>query len=112
MTRSHSPSICVTVATLSAYAFARLRVPGRDRALFALLAAYMRGAAFLVARGETISPVDPTFALLGGGPYGAIGATGSWIVGIIACVGVIGPRDHRRWERRCRPRRLDPAVPD
>jgi len=48
-----------------------------------------RGAGFLVARGETISPVDPTFALLGGGPYGAIGATGSWIVGILGCIGVI-----------------------
>ncbi|MEZ5911275.1 MAG: sugar ABC transporter permease [Paracoccaceae bacterium] len=49
-----------------------------------------RGAAFLVARGETISPVDATFALLGGGPYGAVGATGSWIVGILGCLGVVG----------------------
>ena len=49
-----------------------------------------RGAAFLLARGETISPVDQTFALLGGGPYGSIGATGSWIVGILACIGIMG----------------------
>ena len=49
-----------------------------------------RGAAFLVARGETISPVDPTFALLGGGPYGAIGSTGSWIIGLLGCAAVIG----------------------
>ncbi|MGI9390351.1 MAG: sugar ABC transporter permease [Boseongicola sp.] len=48
-----------------------------------------RGAAFLVARGETISPVDSTFALLGGGPYGAIGSTGSWIVGILACISIL-----------------------
>ncbi|MBJ3763086.1 sugar ABC transporter permease [Maribius pontilimi] len=48
-----------------------------------------RGSAFLVARGETISPVDETFSLLGGGPYGAIGATGSWIVGLIACAAVV-----------------------
>nr|WP_325251070.1 sugar ABC transporter permease [Amylibacter sp.] len=48
-----------------------------------------RGAAFLVARGETISPVDPTFALLGGGPYGAIGATGSWIIGVLGCIAVL-----------------------
>ncbi len=48
-----------------------------------------RGSAFLIARGETISPVDSTFALLGGGPYGAIGATGSWIVGILACIGIL-----------------------
>nr|WP_323776819.1 sugar ABC transporter permease [Amylibacter sp.] len=48
-----------------------------------------RGAAFLVARGETISPVDPTFALLGGGPYGAVGATGSWIIGVLGCIAVL-----------------------
>ena len=48
-----------------------------------------RGAAFLTADGKTISPVDPTFALLGGGPYGAIGSTGSWIVGIVGCIAII-----------------------
>lgn len=48
-----------------------------------------RGCAFLSAGGRTISPVDANFALLGGGPYGAIGATGSWIVGLLACAGVI-----------------------
>jgi len=48
-----------------------------------------RGSAFLAAGGKTISPVDQTFALLGGGPYGAVGATGSWIVGILACVGLL-----------------------
>ncbi|WP_394152814.1 sugar ABC transporter permease [Loktanella salsilacus] len=48
-----------------------------------------RGCAFLVARGETISPVDATFSLLGGGPYGSVGATGSWIVGLIICAGIV-----------------------
>ncbi len=48
-----------------------------------------RGAAFLLARGETISPVDANFALIGGGPYGSIGATGSWIVGLAACSGIV-----------------------
>ncbi|MEY1555878.1 sugar ABC transporter permease [Yoonia sp. R2331] len=48
-----------------------------------------RGMAFLAAGGRTISPVDPTFALLGGGPRGAVGAMGSWIVGGLACIGVL-----------------------
>ena len=48
-----------------------------------------RGAAFLTADGKTISPVDPTFALLGGGPYGAVGATGSWIVGVLGCAAIL-----------------------
>ena len=48
-----------------------------------------RGAAFLSNNGKTISPVDSTFQLLGGGPYGTIGAVGSWIVGVLACVAIV-----------------------
>ena len=48
-----------------------------------------RGSAFLANGGKTISPVDSTFQLLGGGPYGAVGETGSWIVGVIACLGIV-----------------------
>lgn len=59
-----------------------------------------RGAAFLVSSGRTISPVDSTFALLGGGPYGAIGSTGSWIIGVVACAfviwGIVASRANRR----------------
>jgi len=67
-----------------------------------------RGAAFLSAGGKTISPVDETFALLGGGPYGAIGSTGSWIVGLLACAGVIwllvsGRKNRRLHEFALRP---------
>ncbi|SMX25531.1 sugar ABC transporter permease [Boseongicola aestuarii] len=67
-----------------------------------------RGCAFLAAGGKTISPVDETFALLGGGPYGAIGSTGSWIVGLLACAGVLwmlysGRQNRRRHDFRLRP---------
>lgn len=67
-----------------------------------------RGAAFLMARGETISPVDSSFALLGGGPWGSIGSTGSWIVGIAACTGIIwmlymGRRQRKRFKFPLRP---------
>ena len=47
-----------------------------------------RGAAWWVARGETISPVDANFALIGGGPYGSIGVTASWIVALLGCVAI------------------------
>jgi D-xylose transport system permease protein len=33
--------------------------------------------------------MDATFRLMGGGPSGSIGATASWIVGIVACVAVV-----------------------
>jgi D-xylose transport system permease protein len=67
-----------------------------------------RGAAFLLARGETISPVDSTFSLLGGGPYGSIGFWPSWIIGILICVGIIamlimGRRQRMRFKFPLRP---------
>ena len=62
-----------------------------------------RGAAFLLARGETISPVDANFKLLGGGPYGAVGATASWVIGLVACVVVLG----LLWQGRRQRRRFD-----
>lgn len=59
-----------------------------------------RGAAFLMANGRTISPVDSTFALLGGGPYGSIGSTGSWIIGLLACAAVLAGLYAGRANRR------------
>ena len=67
-----------------------------------------RGVGFLVARGETIAPVDATFKLLGGGPYGAVGNTGSWIVGILGCIAVLaliilGRRKRKSFDLHLRP---------
>ena len=59
-----------------------------------------RGAAFLVADGKTISPVDSTFALLGGGPYGAVGAVGSWIVGALGLAAILWVMKSGRAARR------------
>lgn len=48
-----------------------------------------RGAAWMVTSGATVAPMDTRFRLMGGGADGSIGATASWIVGIIACVFII-----------------------
>ena len=48
-----------------------------------------RGAAWWVTMGRTVAPMDQAFQLLGGGPMGSIGFWPSWIVGIIACVGIV-----------------------
>src|SRR3979490_364828 len=48
-----------------------------------------RGLIFAYAQGQTLGPMDGTFALLGGGPSGSLGETGSWIVGILGCVGIV-----------------------
>jgi D-xylose transport system permease protein len=44
-----------------------------------------RGLIFAYAQGQTLGPMDGTFALLGGGPSGSLGEVGSWIVGIVGC---------------------------
>jgi D-xylose transport system permease protein len=75
------------IGAIHGYLIAYLGIPAFIVTLGGLLV--WRGVAFLLTRGETIAPVDATFAKLGGGPYGAIGATGSWIVGAIGCVAVL-----------------------
>jgi D-xylose transport system permease protein len=94
------------VGALQGALIAYLKIPAFIVTLGGLLV--WRGTGFLIARGETISPVDPTFALLGGGPYGAIGATGSWIVGALACIGIValslnGRRQRRKFKFALRP---------
>ena len=77
----------MTIGAFQGFLIAYLSIPAFIVTLGGLL--IWRGSAYLVARGETIAPVDTTFALIGGGPYGTIGATGTWIVGILACVGIV-----------------------
>ncbi|CAN7200345.1 sugar ABC transporter permease [Rhizobium sp. LjRoot254] len=75
------------IGTFHGYLIAYLEIPSFIVTLGGLLV--WRGAAWLMARGETIAPLDATFALIGGGPYGSIGTTASWIVAVIACVGIV-----------------------
>jgi D-xylose transport system permease protein len=67
-----------------------------------------RGAAFQLARGRTIAPLDPSFQLLGGGPQGSLGDTLSWVVAGIAIVAIVfglmaGRRRRRRYGFTLRP---------
>jgi D-xylose transport system permease protein len=50
---------------------------------------FWRGAAWWVTTGATIAPLDERFALMGGGPLGSIGATASWALAGLACVGIV-----------------------
>lgn len=75
------------IGTLNGVLIAYLEIPSFIVTLGGLMV--WRGGAFLMAGGRTISPVDSTFNLIGGGPYGAIGSTYSWLVGLIACAGVL-----------------------
>jgi D-xylose transport system permease protein len=59
-----------------------------------------RAAAFQLAGGRTIAPLDSTFQLLGGGPRGSLGETLSWLVAALAIVaiayGLLADRRRRR----------------
>ena len=61
---------------------------------------FWRGAAFKVASGETIAPLEPAYTLIGGGPYGSIGSTWSWIVGAVACIGIVWGLFNGRVQRK------------
>jgi len=76
------------IGAFQGFLIAYLSIPAFIVTLGGLL--IWRGASYLVARGETIAPVDQTFSLIGGGPYGTIGATGSWVVGGLVCLGIVG----------------------
>ncbi|HEV7254319.1 MAG TPA: sugar ABC transporter permease [Mesorhizobium sp.] len=59
-----------------------------------------RGMAWWVATGQTIALPDRTFRLIGGGAEGAIGATASWVLAIIACAAVLLFTLNARRQRR------------
>jgi D-xylose transport system permease protein len=65
-----------------------------------------RGLIFRYQQGQTIAPLDVIFQLLGGGPKGALGAELSWIVGALACLGIV----YTLWAGRRRRRRYDFPV--
>ena len=49
-----------------------------------------RGLVFEIQQGQTISPLDKTFDIIGGGlPNGAIGAAPSWALGIVGCILIV-----------------------
>ncbi|CAH2404154.1 sugar ABC transporter permease [Mesorhizobium ventifaucium] len=74
------------IGGLQGFIIAYLEVPAFIVTLGGLL--IWRGMAWLMTSGRTVAPLDATFQLMGGGPRGSIGATASWIVGILACVAV------------------------
>lgn len=87
------------IGALQGFVIAFIGVPSFVVTLGGLL--IWRGAAFQLASGRTIAPLDSTFGLLGGGPRGSLGETLSWVVAGIAIVAIgIGLVAQRRRRRR------------
>jgi D-xylose transport system permease protein len=75
------------IGALQGFVIAYLGIPAFIVTLGGLLV--WRGAAWWVTSGQTVAPLDSAFRLMGGGPEGSIGATWSWVVGLLACVAVV-----------------------
>jgi D-xylose transport system permease protein len=63
-------------------------------------------------QGQTLSPLDGTFRLIGGGPDGSLGEWRSWLLGILGCVAVsasiyLSRRRRRRYDLAVRPLAVD-----
>lgn len=96
----------LVIGALQGFVIAYMEVPAFIVTLGGLL--IWRGAAWWVTSGQTIAPLDATFQLMGGGPQGAIGATWSWIVGLVACLAVVlallnGRQQRKRFKFPLRP---------
>ncbi|WP_026310473.1 sugar ABC transporter permease [Neomegalonema perideroedes] len=86
------------VGGLQGFLIAYLSIPAFIVTLGGLLV--WRGAAWWVTSGQTVSPLDSRFILMGGGPRGAIGDTASWVLALLACAAILllqaGSRRRRR----------------
>ena len=67
------------------------------------------GVAFLLAKGETVAPMDRTFGVFGGGVESSwLGPFWSWLLAVIACAGIVfaivnGRRQRLRFNFPLRP---------
>ncbi|GHD19884.1 sugar ABC transporter permease [Tianweitania populi] len=86
------------IGALQGYVIAYMGVPAFIVTLGGLL--IWRGGAWWLTSGQTVAPMDETYRLMGGGPEGSIGATWSWIVAVIACLGVIWLLRSARTQRK------------
>lgn len=80
-------AVGLLIGALQGFLIAYLSIPAFIVTLGGLLV--WRGAAWWVTSGRTVAPMDATFKLMGGGPDGAIGATWSWIIALVACAAVV-----------------------
>ncbi len=91
-------AIGAAIGALHGTIIAFLKVPSFIVTLGGLLV--WRGATWFVTSGQTVAPMNPTFRLMGGGTEGSIGATASWIVGLVACVAIVGAIINARKQRK------------
>ena len=83
---------------LQGFIIAYIGVPSFIVTLGGLLS--IRGLVWYLSNGAAVTGLDPTFQLIGGGALGSLGGTGTWIVGILGCVAIVGLLVYNRGRRR------------
>jgi len=91
---------------LQGFIIAYIGVPSFIVTLGGLLS--IRGLVWYLSNGAAISGIDPNFQLLGGGAQGSLGGPLTWVVAIVACLGIVallvnGRRQRRRFDFPVRP---------
>ncbi|HVY98485.1 MAG TPA: sugar ABC transporter permease [Dongiaceae bacterium] len=82
---------------LNGYLIGYLGIPSFVVTLGGLL--IWRGCAWWVTYGQTVAPLDQTFMLLGGGVYGTLRETGSWIAAAVAVIIIVIAAQRQRRQR-------------
>ena len=59
-----------------------------------------RGITWVLSSGASVAGLDPTFTLLGGGPAGSLGATATWGIALVLCLGILALIVYNRRRRR------------
>jgi D-xylose transport system permease protein len=80
-------AVGAVIGGLHGFFVAYVKIPSFIVTLGGLLV--WRGAAFQLASGRTIAPLDSTFQLLGGGPQGSLGEIPSWVVAAVAIAAIV-----------------------
>jgi D-xylose transport system permease protein len=86
------------IGALQGFIIAYIGVPSFIVTLGGLLS--IRGVVWYLSHGAAVSGLDDSFQLIGGGAEGSIGGTATWILGIVACIPIIGLLISGRRQRR------------
>ena len=86
------------IGALQGFIIAYIGVPSFIVTLGGLL--LIRGAVWYLSSGAAVSGLDDNFQLIGGGALGSVGGTVTWILGIVACVPIVGLLINSRRQRR------------
>ena len=81
-------AVGASIGALHGYLIAYAGIPSFIVTLGGLIV--WRAAAWKVIHGETVAPMDKTFELIGGGPFGStLGGLASWGLGGVACLAIV-----------------------